>query len=108
MQSALLRNELIRLRKDSGLTQEQVAQPLDWSASKLIRMEGGRCSIISVDLNALLSVCGTLSESVRERLQADAIRMVSVVMVRMQRQAKYDPTIDPQRQYHVVDKTVIR
>ncbi|HET6189986.1 MAG TPA: helix-turn-helix transcriptional regulator, partial [Trebonia sp.] len=42
--SALLRAELIRLRKESGLTQEAVAQNLDWSPSKLIRVEGGRSS----------------------------------------------------------------
>ncbi len=70
VQSALLRNELIRLRKDSGLTQEQVAQRLDWSPSKLIRVEGGRSSITKVDLDALLHMYGITSESQRERLQA--------------------------------------
>ncbi len=70
VQSALLRNELIRLRKDSGLTQEQVAAALDWSPSKLIRVEGGRSSITKVDLDALLSTYGVSSESQRERLQA--------------------------------------
>ena len=70
VQSALLRNELIRLRKDSELTQEQVAQRLDWSPSKLIRVEGGRSSITKVDLDALLSTYGITSESQRERLQA--------------------------------------
>jgi transcriptional regulator with XRE-family HTH domain len=69
VQSALLRSELIRLRKDSGLTQEQVAQNLDWSPSKLIRVEGGRSSITKVDLDALLSMYGITSESQRERLQ---------------------------------------
>lgn len=70
VQSALLRTELIRLRKDSGLTQEQVAQDLDWSPSKLIRVEGGRSSITKVDLDALLTAYGISSESHRERLQA--------------------------------------
>jgi transcriptional regulator with XRE-family HTH domain len=70
VQSALLRSELIRLRKDSGLTQEQVAQDLDWSPSKLIRVEGGRSSITKVDLDALLKQYGVSSESHRERLQA--------------------------------------
>lgn len=69
VQSALLRNELIRLRKDSGLTQEQVAASLDWSPSKLIRVEGGRSSITKVDLDALLTTYGVSSESQRERLQ---------------------------------------
>jgi transcriptional regulator with XRE-family HTH domain len=70
VQRALLRSELIRLRKDKGLTQEQVAGQLDWSPSKLIRVEGGRSSITKVDLDALLTVYGVSSESSRERLQA--------------------------------------
>lgn len=70
VQSALLRGEMIRLRKESGLTQEQVATGLDWSPSKLIRVEGGRSSITKVDLDALLTQYGVSSESQRDRLQA--------------------------------------
>ncbi len=70
VQSALLRGELVRLRKDCGLTQEQVAAELEWSPSKLIRVEGGRSSITKVDLDALLLRYGVTSRSVRERLQA--------------------------------------
>jgi transcriptional regulator with XRE-family HTH domain len=69
VQSALLRNELIRLRKETGLTQYQVATAMDWSQSKLIRMEGGHSSITKVDLNALLTTYGVSSEPDRERLQ---------------------------------------
>jgi transcriptional regulator with XRE-family HTH domain len=69
VQSALLRNELIRLRKESGLTQDQVAAAMDWSQSKLIRMEGGRSSITKVDLDALLTTYRISSERDRERLQ---------------------------------------
>jgi transcriptional regulator with XRE-family HTH domain len=70
VQSAMLRNELIRLRKENGLTQEQVAEALEWSPSKLIRVEGGRSSVTKVDLDALLTKYGVSSESHRERLQA--------------------------------------
>jgi len=70
VQSALLRSELTRLRKENGLTQEQVAETLDWSPSKLIRVEGGRSAITKVDLDALLTTYGVSSESQRERLQA--------------------------------------
>jgi transcriptional regulator with XRE-family HTH domain len=70
VQSALLRSELIRLRKESGLTQEQVADALDWSSSKLIRVEGGRSAITTVDLDALLTRYGVSSEGQRKRLQA--------------------------------------
>src|SRR5580658_9835772 len=69
VQSAVLRGELVRLRKESGLTQEQVAADLEWSPSKLIRVEGGRSSITKVDLDALLARYGVTSESTRERLQ---------------------------------------
>jgi transcriptional regulator with XRE-family HTH domain len=70
VQSMLLRGELVRLRKDSGLTQEQVAGTLEWSASKLIRVEGGRSSITKVDLDALLTAYRVTSESRREQLQS--------------------------------------
>jgi transcriptional regulator with XRE-family HTH domain len=70
VQSALLRGELVRLRRESGLTQEQVAAQLEWSPSKLIRVEGGRSAITKVDLDALLGRYGVTSESTRERLQA--------------------------------------
>ena len=56
VQSALLRNELVRLRKERKMTQETVAENLEWSPSKLIRVEGGRSSITKVDLDALLAI----------------------------------------------------
>src|ERR1700723_693289 len=68
IQSALLRGELVRLRKERGLTQQQVAGAMEWSPSKLIRVEGGGSSITKVDLDALLTKYGVSSESHRERL----------------------------------------
>jgi transcriptional regulator with XRE-family HTH domain len=68
VQSAVLRNELVRLRKDRKMTQEQVAGALEWSPSKLIRVEGGRSSITKVDLEALLALYGVTSQEQRERL----------------------------------------
>lgn len=68
VQSAVLRSELVRLRKEKGITQEQVAGKLEWSASKVIRVEGGRSSITKVDLDALLQQYSLSSESQRERL----------------------------------------
>lgn len=70
VQSALLRSALLGLRRDAELTQEQVAARLEWSASKLIRIEGGKSAITKVDLDALLDVYGVGSESQRDRLQA--------------------------------------
>ncbi|MFD0852740.1 Scr1 family TA system antitoxin-like transcriptional regulator, partial [Actinomadura adrarensis] len=72
VQSALLRAELVRLRKEKGLTQEQVASRLEWSPSKLIRVEGGRNAITRTDLQALLMIYGVTSESRQERLQEHA------------------------------------
>jgi len=70
VQSALLRNELVDLRRKRGLTQQQVANELEWSASKLIRVEGGHTPITKVDLDALMSLYGVTTESEREHLQA--------------------------------------
>jgi transcriptional regulator with XRE-family HTH domain len=70
VQSALLRSELVRLRKERKLTQQQVASALEWSPSKLIRVEGGASSITKVDLDAILTRYGVTSESTRERLHA--------------------------------------
>jgi transcriptional regulator with XRE-family HTH domain len=70
IQSAILRSELVRLRKTRSMTQEQVAGNLEWSASKLIRVEGGHSSITKVDLDALLVQYDVTSEDERERLQS--------------------------------------
>ncbi len=67
--SAMLRLELVRLRKASQLTQEDVARRLEWSPSKLIRIEGGRSAITKVDLDALLTQYGVTSADERDRLQ---------------------------------------
>jgi transcriptional regulator with XRE-family HTH domain len=69
VQSAILRGELVRLRRDNRLTQGEVARELDWSPSKLIRIEGGHSSITKVDLDALLNQYGVTSGRVRDRLQ---------------------------------------
>jgi transcriptional regulator with XRE-family HTH domain len=169
VQSAVLRGELVRLRKESGLTQEQVAADLEWSPSKLIRIEGGRSSITKVDLDALLARYGVTSESTHERLQllnrgarergwwdkykddvfptylsyvgfeagaafirqfqslfvpgllqtaeyaeavtvnsVDAIRVASIVGLRLQRQTELAQRDPRPRQYYVVDEAVIR
>jgi hypothetical protein len=53
VQSALLCDELVRLRRDAGLTQDQVAVDLAWQAAKVIEIEGG-CPVAEADLDALL------------------------------------------------------
>jgi transcriptional regulator with XRE-family HTH domain len=50
--------ELRRLRDKSGLTQRQVADALDWSQSKIIRIEKASVAIGITDLQALLRIYG--------------------------------------------------
>lgn len=49
-----LRNSLRRARDTAGLTQEQVAEEMDWSLSKVIRIETGGVGISTTDLRQLL------------------------------------------------------
>jgi transcriptional regulator with XRE-family HTH domain len=59
-ESAALRRrltaELRRLRAEAKLTQRQVAETLDWSPSKVIRIEQGTVRIGVTDLQALLNL----------------------------------------------------
>lgn len=55
VQRRRLRAELRRARLDAGLTQEQVASAMDWSLSKLIRIEHGTVGISTNDLKAMLA-----------------------------------------------------
>lgn len=50
-----LRAELRRLREAAGLTQKEVADVHDWSATKVIRMEAGTNKIGVSDLRLLLA-----------------------------------------------------
>jgi len=49
-----LRTDLKRARQQAGLTQEAVAAEMDWSLSKVIRIETGSVGISTNDLAALL------------------------------------------------------
>jgi len=49
-----LRNELRRMRESRGVTQSAVAAEMEWSVSKLIRIESGTVAISVSDLKALL------------------------------------------------------
>jgi transcriptional regulator with XRE-family HTH domain len=58
VQRRRLRTELRAARLEAALTQEQVATELDWSQSKIIRIEAGSVGISTTDLKALLGVYG--------------------------------------------------
>jgi transcriptional regulator with XRE-family HTH domain len=51
-----LRAELRKARQDAMLTQEQVAERMDWSLSKMIRIEAGSTGISTNDLKALFDL----------------------------------------------------
>jgi len=50
-----LRSDLRKERESAGLTQRDVARAMDWSLSKLIRIEAGTVNITTNDLKVLLS-----------------------------------------------------
>ncbi|MGH7870466.1 MAG: helix-turn-helix domain-containing protein [Candidatus Dormibacteraceae bacterium] len=58
VQRRRLRTELKKARQTSGLTQDQVAGEMDWSMSKIIRIEAGSSGISANDLKALLQLYG--------------------------------------------------
>lgn len=62
VQRRRLRAELRRIRLDAGLTQDQVAAAMDWSLSKLIRIENGTVGISTNDLKAILAHYGITDE----------------------------------------------
>jgi transcriptional regulator with XRE-family HTH domain len=68
VQRAILTSELVRIRKEAKKVQEEVARALDWSPSKLIRIEGGTVGISTTDLQALLRYYGVSEDGEVDRL----------------------------------------
>jgi transcriptional regulator with XRE-family HTH domain len=60
--------ELRSLRPSSVQTQRQVAEALDWSPSKVTRIESGAVSLSVTDLRALLGFYGVVDPGIVERL----------------------------------------
>jgi transcriptional regulator with XRE-family HTH domain len=65
-----LRAELRRLRLAKGLSVEDVTNEVEWSTSKLVRIEGGQVGISVSDLNALLAVYDVDDAAQQEELRA--------------------------------------
>jgi transcriptional regulator with XRE-family HTH domain len=63
-----LRSDLRRARQDADLTQEQVAAEMDWSLSKVIRIENGSVGISTNDLLALARLYGISDDAEVRRL----------------------------------------
>jgi transcriptional regulator with XRE-family HTH domain len=64
-----LRAELRRLRLGKGLSVEDVTNEVEWSMSKLIRIEGGQVGISVSDLNALLKIYDVADMAQLEKLR---------------------------------------
>lgn len=67
-----LRLALRQAREAKGLTQAQVADELDWSLSKVNRIEKGEVTISTTDLRALLSLLDINAATDVQRLVDDA------------------------------------
>lgn len=67
-----LRLALRKAREAKGLTQGEVAKRLDWSLSKVNRIESGDVKISSTDLQALLRLFDVTDENEIRQLSADA------------------------------------
>jgi transcriptional regulator with XRE-family HTH domain len=68
IQRQRLRTELRSLRKLASLTQKQVARAMDWSPSKMFRIETGKVSISITDLRTLLTYYDIRDKSQIEKL----------------------------------------
>ena len=51
-----VRDEMRTAREARGLTQRQAAAAMEWSLSKIVRIENGTCRIKITDLRALLEL----------------------------------------------------
>jgi len=67
-----LRLALRAAREGADLTQQEVAERMEWSASKVIRIESGDVTIAPNDLRPLLDYLGVKDKSVIASLVADA------------------------------------
>ncbi|MER5401278.1 helix-turn-helix transcriptional regulator [Streptomyces sp. NPDC002599] len=63
-----LRTELRRAREAAGLTQRQVADEMEWSPSKLLRIESGEVGVSVNDLRPLLAAYGITDRRLIETL----------------------------------------
>lgn len=86
-----LRAELRNLRESAQLTQKDVADRLEWSVSKVIRIENGSTNVGTTDLRALLMLYNVTDEQKIKQLIEEG---------RASRQSawwtRFRPLIDPQ------------
>src|ERR1051326_369899 len=68
VQGRRLRTALRQARLDAGLTQEEVAGALDWSLSKIVRIENGSVRVSTTDLKAMLGQYRVTDSDIEEDL----------------------------------------
>jgi len=68
-QQRLLRSELRAARERAGLTQREVALSLDWSTSKVIRIEAGASNVSTTDLQAMLKHYGVADDRIGQLVE---------------------------------------
>jgi transcriptional regulator with XRE-family HTH domain len=85
-----LRAELRRLRTDRELTQELVATDMEWSLSKLIRIENGTVAISVSDLRSLLAYY-----AVHDQQRVDALLELARAAKRRMWWDEYRPYLMP-------------
>ena len=73
VQRRRLRTEIRAARQVAGLTQDQVASAMDWSLSKIIRIEGGSVTISTNDIKALLA-CYQITDEHKIRTLVESAR----------------------------------
>src|SRR6266545_1876159 len=106
-----LRSELRRVRETASLTQDQVATAMDWSLSKVIRIENGAVGISTNDLKALLDLYGVterrrvddlvgLAQSARQRARAWWSAYRSVISPQYLTYLGYEAEASAIRQFH--------
>jgi transcriptional regulator with XRE-family HTH domain len=85
-----LRISLRYWREQRGLTQEQVAEALEWSASKVVRIELGKVRVSATDVRALLALYQVSD-------QDEVTRLVGLARVARRRPwyRDYEHALDP-------------
>jgi len=94
-----LRAELRRLREAARLSQTEVVGKLDWSQSKLIRIENGSVGISVTDARALLNIYGA-GDGVDVAAVNDLIELARSSRVRTW-WSRYREVLSPQHQEYI-------
>jgi transcriptional regulator with XRE-family HTH domain len=85
-----VRDALRKAREKAGHTQRQAAERLDWSLSKLVRIEAGTVGVSTTDLRALLQLYG-----VNDQADVEALVEMSRATRRRPWFSKYQDILNP-------------